>query len=290
MVRTIHCVGDSHVHVFSGTNFLYPIWPAKTVNKIPSFKTYFTGPSLAYNLYKESAKSHDREILFKILEKIDKKDLVLLSFGELDCRMIYLMKHVSHQNESIEKMIDDVLERYFSAITEIKNMGYEVILLGSSPLIVSRFSGREKYPDDADDREINRLKKEFNEKLLEEAKNRNIRVLSILNELLNPNDDTKQQYFLDGAHLSQSAMPMIVKKLQTMLPFSEFLLFRNALLKKFPRKVQAFLFFVISWIKHFWFKSQNKIRWELLRFKKFLKHLFGEKIYRQIKSAFKTNQ
>lgn len=281
MKRTIHCIGDSHTHFFTGSNFLYPMWPGATKNKIPLFKTYFLGPVLAYNLQKESVKG-DREKLFSVLKTIEKENLVLLSFGELDCRLIYLMKHITTKDGNVESMIEDCLEKYFSAITEIRQMGYQIILWGVSPVILSRFFGREKYPDEAKDEEINLVEKIFDKRMKEMAKEKNIPVVSILEELLDKKNIARKKYFMDGSHISQRAMPMVIKKIRTLFPKDEIILFHDKTLQKCPMVVQNFLLFLSSWIKHFWFKTK-KASQKMDLIKRLVKTLAGERSYQDIK-------
>ena len=128
----IHCIGDSHTSFFSGSNRIQPIWPKESNNKIPLFRTYHIGPTLAYNLCNSGTHTNGREKLFKIIEGINKNDFVLLSFGEIDCR-VHIAKQAYLQNKSIDDIIKECVKRYFSVILKIKDFGYKIILWGVIP-------------------------------------------------------------------------------------------------------------------------------------------------------------
>jgi hypothetical protein len=46
----IHCIGDSHSAVFSGKEEMQPIWPERSNDITPFFKSYRIGPATAYQL------------------------------------------------------------------------------------------------------------------------------------------------------------------------------------------------------------------------------------------------
>ena len=92
----IYCVGDSHVSFFSGVNLIQPLFPEKSIDYYPYFKTARLGPALAYNLCEEGTQSLGREKLFDFLQKRHVSDCILLSFGEIDCRAHIANKHTDN--------------------------------------------------------------------------------------------------------------------------------------------------------------------------------------------------
>ena len=46
----IHCIGDSHSSVFCGKEEMQPIWPIRSDDTTPYFKSYRIGPATAYQL------------------------------------------------------------------------------------------------------------------------------------------------------------------------------------------------------------------------------------------------
>lgn len=43
----IHCIGDSHVSFFGGLDRIQPVWPQRSDDRLPWFRTYHIGPALA---------------------------------------------------------------------------------------------------------------------------------------------------------------------------------------------------------------------------------------------------
>ena len=46
----IHFIGDSHASIFSGNYDMQPIWPDRSNDILPNFKSYRIGPATAYKL------------------------------------------------------------------------------------------------------------------------------------------------------------------------------------------------------------------------------------------------
>src|SRR3989344_628938 len=83
-IPLIHVIGDSHSTVF--------------YNK-KQFIVRFLGAATMHNLNKKDSSTKSNEKLFQVLRKLNtKRDIVMLSFGEIDCRI-----HISHQYEKQQK-------------------------------------------------------------------------------------------------------------------------------------------------------------------------------------------
>jgi hypothetical protein len=131
--RMIYCIGDSHANFFSGYDDMLPSYPQKSQNLYPFFKAYRLGAVLAHNLCKLKAKTRGREKLFTILfTGVPVGSYVLLCFGEIDCR-VHLLHIAQERKRMIEDVVNECVDRYYSVIKEIKQLGYRPIIWNVIP-------------------------------------------------------------------------------------------------------------------------------------------------------------
>lgn len=207
----IHCIGDSHSAVFSGEEKMQEIWPIPAANKIPFFKSYRIGPATAYQL------SNKRNIINNIISTEYKDgDYLMFCFGEVDIRA-HLIKQSQQQNRSIEEIVTECVERYFSVVLEYKNKGYKMITWGP----IASWNANRPYtggPSFGTDLERNYTTRLFNEKLKTMCEANGIIFVTIFYDMLNEDGSTNLFYLddWDGSHmhLSQRAMPKIIEKFE----------------------------------------------------------------------------
>jgi len=207
----IHCIGDSHVSLFSGYNKIQPEYPDQNyLTKFPFLKTYRLGAVLAYSLDKYNTQNRGREKLFEILSKLTKGDYVLLCFGEIDCRF-HLLKQSDISEIPIEFVVEKCIESYFSVIQEIKKMGFTVIVWNAVP--TTYIGNNPEFPTYKTHLRRNKCTALFNSKLNIRCKKENIIFIDIYKKLTIFNF-TKGFYFFDGGHLNQFVIPFFIKELK----------------------------------------------------------------------------
>ena len=123
----IYCIGDSHVKMFEEKNF-----PFKYKRFAKYFNVHFIGAPLAYNLVEKNTTSGGREKLFNCLKNIPAKSKIMLCFGEIDCR-VHLIRQIILQRRHIDDVVKECVERYFSVINEISNLGFDIIIFNVIP-------------------------------------------------------------------------------------------------------------------------------------------------------------
>lgn len=219
----IHAIGDSHASIFSGlgtkeNTYMIPIYPQPHENIDSMFKAYRIGPATAYNL--ESKLPIINNILSKYVDK--EKDSVLMIFGEIDMRIHVYNQVIERAFVKKEDIIKEIADRYFNTILKIKNEGYNIIILApsaqsfatpESDYIKDGFKYPMEFPIGGTNKSRNEYTKIFTEMLMQKGIEYNIKVISILDEMLDENGETKPDLFMDYLHLSSITLPLIKSKL-----------------------------------------------------------------------------
>lgn len=230
----IHCLGDSHVCLFSGAFENRLPWPASSPDKIPLFKTYWLGALLAYNL-------GSKKILFDALKTIPKSEKIMLVFGEIDCRA-HLIKEQQKTGKPLTDIVSDCVNRYAKVIEKIYKSGYKNLLVfGTIPS--TRFEGKQDdaYPTVGTCLERNTASKLFNSALRKAVAKNNIALVDIFDCLTDKSGLTNTSYYRDKIHLSLKILPVIVDKLNREQRIT-LKLFNSNLLSSLPLSWQKLLF------------------------------------------------
>lgn len=204
----IHCIGDSHSAVFSGEEVMQPIYPQPSNNTSPHFRCYRIGAATAYQL------NNKEFIINQIIDThVGLDDKVLFCFGEVDIRS-HLKKQMDEQNVTVQEIVKECVDRYFQVIFMYKNRGVDVMAWGP----IASWHESKIYtggPTFGTNLERNEITKEFNEYLHKLCDENNIGFVSIFDDMTDDNNITIPEYLdnWEGSHihLSQSAMPLIIK-------------------------------------------------------------------------------
>lgn len=204
----IHCIGDSHASFFSGYDEIQPQFPDQSRNLYPFFRSYRLGAVLAYNLVNLNTREQGREKLLDLISSLDTGAAVLLCFGEIDCRC-HLLKQADIQNQPLEAVVGNCVKNYFSAVDELIERKFKVLVWGVIP---SARSSNEDYPTYGSMEQRNECTAQFNRQLKEECLKRGIAFISIFDNLINGQKETKLEYYFDTIHLGQVARYMVLKE------------------------------------------------------------------------------
>jgi hypothetical protein len=205
----IFCIGNSHVNIFRGVDQVF------SNDEIDMFTTHYIGPTIAYNFYEH----HYPKILEYILStNIDiKEDFIMLIVGEVDCRW-HLPKQAELQNKNIEILIEECIDRYFRCYLDLINRGYKVIVWAGHPSTTSSHCNDPNSPVYGNCEYRNKITLYWNNYLKKISQTNNIPFLSIINYLIDNNNLTKMEYFMDYCHLKSSmVIPFVYKELKCIL-------------------------------------------------------------------------
>ena len=207
----IHCIGDSHVSVFTGHDCMPPIWHAKNISddKTKYFKTYRLGAATSYQL---DGKIPMIEYIIKESPIVKEDDSMLFCFGEVDIRA-HLIKQAEIQEKEIDEIVKECVDKYINTILYFKNDGYNMMVWGP----IASWSDNAPYtsgPSFGSNLERNHATKLYNEHLEKLCNENDITFLSIFDKMLLENGITNEKYldpWLDcHIHLIQTAYPLVM--------------------------------------------------------------------------------
>jgi hypothetical protein len=194
----IHVIGDSHVVPFRGS--------------MP-FLVHHLGAATAYNLTKKNNTTKSNEQLFKMINKLGEKDIVMLSFGEIDCRIhIYYQHKKSNERHSISELINRTISNYGEVMAQLKEREVNFCVYCVSP--ATNVGNEYKYPfyGTAEIRsQINRM---FNEKLRAFCQSKGYKFIDILDRVADRDGLMLQEYAGDDIHLNRKAVRLVRSELR----------------------------------------------------------------------------
>ena len=194
----IYVVGDSHVVPFRGS--------------MP-FLAHHLGAATAYNLVKKNSSTKSNEQLFKIIKKLGNKDIVMLSFGEIDCRIhIYYQHKKSDERYSISDLIDRTISNYGEVMAQLKERGVNFCVYCVSP--AAKVGNEYKYPFYGTPEVRSQINRTFNEKLKAFCQKNDYRFIDIYDKVVDENGFMLKEYAGDEIHLNRKAVGLVRAELR----------------------------------------------------------------------------
>jgi hypothetical protein len=197
----IHVVGDSHVVPFRGS--------------MP-FLAHHLGAATAYNLNKKNSTTKSNEQLFKVIDKLGKKDIVMLSFGEIDCRIhIYYQHKKSNGKYSIGELIDRTISNYGEVMAQLKERGVNFGVYCVSP--ATEVGNEYKYPFYGTREIRSKITKAFNEKLKAFCQQNGYKFIDIYDRVADKDGLMLKEYSGDEIHLNKKAVGLVRMEIRAKL-------------------------------------------------------------------------
>jgi hypothetical protein len=194
----VHVVGDSHVVPFRGS--------------MP-FLAHHLGAATAYNLPKKNSSTKSNEKLFKVIDKLGKSDIVMLSFGEIDCRIhIYYQHKRSNDKYSIEELIDRTISNYGEVMAQLKQRGVNLCIYSVSP--ATKVGNEYKYPFYGTPEVRSQINRMFNEKLRAFCKQSGYTFIDIYDKVADKDGLMLKEYSGDDIHLNKKAVKLVRAELR----------------------------------------------------------------------------
>ncbi len=193
----IQVIGDSHSNAFSDISYCCVV--------------HHIGPATAHNLSKENSSTSSREKLLCVLRGKRKKDLIVLVFGEIDCRIhIYYQYMKNGCQGTLTELIDKTISNYGRAMTYLGSSGIEPIICSVVPPgPQGNVHNYPYYPS----REIRSdITKEFNLKLKLLCEEKGYQFLDIYSGLHDEKGFLIDAYCDDGTHLNSKATKILIER------------------------------------------------------------------------------
>lgn len=216
----LHCIGDSHASFFGGLDIMQPSWPRPSLNRLACFRCYRLGPVLAYSLARAGSTSKGRERLFEVLSTLPRSADVLLCFGEIDCRA-QLSKQATKLGRDVGELADECVARYVSVGSEVAALGFNVAYWQVPPP-TTMVNNQSEFPTVGSYEERLAITLRFNISLAKAAAAEGHGWLSVFDTLTDAEGRPRPDFFLDGVHLSQQAMPATWKAAKFAFPHLDF--------------------------------------------------------------------
>ncbi len=210
--------GNSHVVTFCGSPPAGNKSPKIMTNKPqrnpenPNICSMFLGKGLvAYNFVNKHLPK-----VYAALKDVsaDKsKDSCLLYIGEVDCRY-YLAKRVL-EGDDRETVVKECVERFFETVKDMLEKGWRVAVAGSHPTTTEGHDEHPDHPHWGDCALRNAVCVEWNKQLKALCDGANVPFICIYDELVDENNITKMEYFVDYCHLSyEKCFPKFLRELR----------------------------------------------------------------------------
>lgn len=189
----IHVIGDSHADVFRGS--------------MP-FQAHRLGAATAYNLIKKSNSTNSNEQLFNVIDKVRKKDIVMLCFGEIDCRIhIYYQHKKSNEKYSIGELIDRTILNYGQVMAQLKDLGVDFCVYCVSP--ATKVGNQYNYPFYGAPDVRSEITRTYNERLKVFCESNGYRFIDIYEKVSDKDGFMLQEYALDAIHLNKRVVSLV---------------------------------------------------------------------------------
>src|SRR5271157_2507446 len=182
-----HVIGDSHAHTFVGQKF---------------FITHTLGPATAYKLRYRNNSTHSKEKLFGLVSRLNKRAIILMILGEIDCRMhIYNQYKQNNEIISIPELVQATVENYCLALQQLKRINKKILVLSIPPAgYQPNVYHITNYGSQQIRSEIHRI---FNDLLQETCKRFGLKFVSIYNYVADDKGLMRKEYAADSVHLNQ---------------------------------------------------------------------------------------
>jgi len=140
-------------------------------------------------------------------------DIALLYVGEVDCRY-HLAKRVLAGGDRAE-LVRECVERFFEAVLDLKRSGQAVAVAGTHPTTTEGHDEHPDHPHWGDCALRNGVCAEWNKQLAALCDAEDIPFVSIYDRLVDENNITKMEYFVDYCHLSyDKCFPMLLEEMR----------------------------------------------------------------------------
>lgn len=191
----IYVIGDSHIGSFKNSKL---------------FILRSMGAATAYNLKNNKSTTRSNEKFFNVINKINKKrDIVMLVFGEIDCRIhIYNQYKKNKGKFTITELIDGAISNYGHILKQLKQMGISFCVYGVTAATTQE--NFYNYPFYASPEMHKKIYREFNERLGKFCRDKGYKYIDVYSKVSDKNGFVKKEYVRDPVHLNGKVKEFVI--------------------------------------------------------------------------------
>ena len=223
-VEPVHVLGDSNTILFAGCERLafsryrsVGLFRKRWINRgpdlLPVFRTYHLGPTTAWKAGDYGSSTRGREKIDLLLRReIKPPARLLLSFGEIDCRVH--MSRAALDGKPVAELVERTAEKFIAFPLMLRRHGYRPAVWGP-PQIVPK-DEKYKSPDFPFVGSLEHRRDitfAYIERLTEHCARHDIPCVCMVGHYHPWQERIPKDFFYDGAHLSQRLMPLTLKLL-----------------------------------------------------------------------------
>lgn len=180
------------------------------------FIIHHLGAATAFNLIKKDSNTESNKQLFQIIRRISKKDIVLLTFGEIDCRIhTYYQFKKNNEKYSLDEIIDKTVSNYGAISHQIREKGIKLCICSVSP--TTTVGNEYNVPFYASPEIRSHITRKFNEKLQEFCTIHQYPYINIYPKVSDENGIMLKEYAGDQIHLNNKVIPIVRKELNEII-------------------------------------------------------------------------
>ena len=194
----IHVIGDSHV---------------KTFTKHKPFVAHHIGAATAHNLKKKDSSTKSNEKLFDLIDRIRKNDIVILLFGEIDCRIhAYYQFMKNNERQTIGEILDMTISNYGEVIEQIRERGVKPCVCSVPP--ATAVGNEYNFPFYATPEMRSEITRMFNERLEGLCRKNGYTYIDVYSKVSSADGLMLQEYAADKIHLNSKALSHVKTELR----------------------------------------------------------------------------
>lgn len=224
-VEPITCLGDSNTMFFAGAErlrfiryrrsaFWKPHWINRGLDLLPCFRVFHVGPATAWKAGDLGSSTRSREKIEILLRKdIPAGGRVLLSFGEIDCR-IHMAKAIL-AGKDMGEVVRKTAEKFVKLPQAIAARGFRPVVWGPPQIIPKDENLSSPTFPFVGPWELRRdITYAYTASLREHCEKAGIPMIALAGHYHPPEEKADIALFHDGTHLSQRLMPLALAELR----------------------------------------------------------------------------
>lgn len=115
----VYIIGDSHVSAFSGVEAVDARYMVVSDSIFPNVRVCRLGAPLAATMHNENSTEGGRRNAFQLLQGLEPKSFIFLSFGEIDCR-VHIPRRAGFDAAGIGSAVTSAMKNYFSFVDDFR--------------------------------------------------------------------------------------------------------------------------------------------------------------------------